>query len=78
MRYIVLLVVVPLAAAPLGAITTLLLLPLWRWLEARHGIEAVGHSGPAAWCYGASFLFWLVILGLVGIRMAKRAPHEST
>ncbi|HYC33444.1 MAG TPA: hypothetical protein VEB59_14245 [Gemmatimonadales bacterium] len=36
---------------PLAAVLTLALLPLWSWLEATRGIESVGHSGPAAWCY---------------------------
>lgn len=34
---------------------TLLLLPLWQWLEASFGIESIGHSGPAGWCYLAVF-----------------------
>jgi hypothetical protein len=27
------------------------LLPLWSWFEAAAGVEAIGHSGPAEWCY---------------------------
>lgn len=30
---------------------TILLVPLWRWIEADFGIEAIGHSGPAEWCF---------------------------
>jgi len=45
-----------LIAAPLSIVITILLLPLWRWLEATTGIESVGHSGPAEWCYAAVFL----------------------
>ena len=30
---------------------TFLLVPLWRWIEADFGIEAIGHSGPAEWCF---------------------------
>ena len=48
---------------PLGVLLTLLLLPLWRWLEDTVGIEAIGHSGPAAWCYGAAITA-CVVLGL--------------
>ena len=36
---------------PLSAVVTILLLPFWSWLEASSGVEAVGHSGPAVWCY---------------------------
>lgn len=39
---------------PLAYVLTVLLFPFWAWLETRTGIEAAGHSGPAAWC------FWLV------------------
>jgi hypothetical protein len=48
--------VVVLVAAPLSILTTFLLFPFWSWLEASTGIEAVGHSGPAEWCYAAVFL----------------------
>jgi hypothetical protein len=30
---------------------TILLVPLWRWIEADFGVEAIGHSGPAEWCF---------------------------
>jgi hypothetical protein len=43
-------------AAPLSILTTILLFPFWSWLEASAGIEAVGHSGPAGWCYAVVFL----------------------
>ncbi len=42
--------------------TTVLMLPLWSWLEASSGIESVGHSGPAVWCYGFVFILLLVML----------------
>lgn len=41
--------------APLSILLTILLAPLWRWLEGATGIESIGHSGPALWCYGAVF-----------------------
>jgi len=78
LRWIVRVGVSALAAAPLSVVTTLLLLPVWRWLEATTGIESIGHSGPAAWCYGASFLAWLAMLIVVGSRITKRAPDERT
>ena len=46
---------------PLGVLLTLLLLPLWRWLEGTVGIEAIGHSGPAAWCYGPAIAAFAVL-----------------
>ena len=53
---------------PLGVLLTLLLLPLWRWLEDTAGIEAIGHSGPAAWCYGAA----IVVLAVLGLALLWR------
>ena len=45
-----------LVALPLAAIVTFLLIPLWRWLEATTGVESIGHSGPANWCFVAVYL----------------------
>ena len=50
-RRVALVVAVLTAGVPLAAGFSLALLPLWRWLESATGIEAVGHSGPASWCY---------------------------
>jgi phosphotransferase system glucose/maltose/N-acetylglucosamine-specific IIC component len=44
-------VVLAFAAVPAAFIGTLLLYPLWSWIEATYGIESVGHSGPADWCF---------------------------
>ena len=30
---------------------TVFLVPLWRWIEKDFGVEAIGHSGPAEWCF---------------------------
>mgnify|MGYP003345110767 CR=1 FL=1 len=38
---------------------TILLVPLWRWIEADFGIEAIGHSGPAEWCF---YLVFAILL----------------
>jgi hypothetical protein len=40
-------------------------MPLWNWFENSHGIESVGHSGPADWCYLATFSV-VVILAVSG------------
>lgn len=39
---------------PGTALLTLLLAPLWAWVESRTGIECLGHSGPAGWCFVAT------------------------
>jgi ABC-type dipeptide/oligopeptide/nickel transport system permease component len=42
--------VAAIVSLPIGVILTIILLPLWSWLEATTGVESVGHSGPAYWC----------------------------
>ena len=49
------------AAMPIAIVSTILLTPFWSWLEASIAIEAVGHSGPAEWCY--LFIYILVVTG---------------
>ena len=36
---------------PAAFIITILLSPLWSWIEATYGIESIGHSGPSDWCF---------------------------
>lgn len=43
-------------AVPLGAVITVALFPFWSWIEASTGIESIGHSGPATWCFVATLL----------------------
>jgi hypothetical protein len=50
-----------LLCVPITFVTAFLLTPLWSWIEARYGIESLGHSGPAEWCFLATF----VVLALV-------------
>jgi hypothetical protein len=45
-------------ALPLSAVTTILLFPLWSWVEDSTGIESVGHSGPDGWCYVVVFFIF--------------------
>ncbi len=61
LRAVLLIVMVLLLSAPVSIVVTILLLPLWRWLESFSGIESIGHSGPAEWCYLA--VFTLIALG---------------
>jgi len=49
--------------------------PFWKWLERTTGLEAVGHSGPAEWCYLATFLVWVVAGAvLYAVRLGRRVP----
>ena len=57
-------------SAPLSILATILLSRFWSWFESTTGIESFGHSGPAEWCYVATFLilFLGAILALRGRR----------
>lgn len=59
------------AAAPFAFVAAAVLSPLWSWIEAATGLESMGHSGPATWCYLAT---WgaLSALGLLLWRTAAR------
>jgi len=48
-----------LIAAPVAFAGTIGLLPFWSWIEAKFAIESIGHSGPAEWCYVATYVFIL-------------------
>jgi hypothetical protein len=67
------LIVLALALSPL---VTLLLMPIWRWLEARSGLEAVGHSGPAGWCY--LLVFVLLASGAASALILRRSGSGRT
>ena len=61
-----------LLAVPVSVFVTLLLLPLWRWTEARLQVESVGHSGPAGWCFLASYALVTAVGGAVWSRRTRR------
>ena len=51
---------------PVTIFVTIALLPLWSAIERRYGIESVGHSGPADWCFWTVFVVYLAVtLGIV-------------
>ena len=61
-----------LLAVPVSVFVTLLLLPLWRWMEARLDVEAVGHSGPAGWCFIVSYVLVAAAGGLTWFHRRRR------
>jgi hypothetical protein len=60
-----------LLCAPLAAALTIALFPVWSWLEARFGVESVGHSGPADWCYGVVYAGCVIVIAS-GVLWSKR------
>jgi hypothetical protein len=55
------LVLVAGGALPITFVFTYSLMPLWRILERDFGIESVGHSGPASWCFGVVYTLALLV-----------------
>ncbi len=51
---------------PVAFVGTFLLAPFWGWLEGKTGIEMIGHSGAADWCFLAVYgvLLSFVSIGL--------------
>ena len=61
-----------------SAVITILLLPLWSWVEKRFQIESVGHSGPADWCYLATYVALVAIFALAGYASVRAVRPRPT
>jgi len=61
-------VVIVVLGVPITIAVTIALMPLWSLIERRYGIESVGHSGPADWC------FWVVFVIYLGVALAVARP----
>lgn len=72
-RRLIVFVLAALLIVPLAIGVTLLMMPFFSWIEARFGIEAVGHSGPAEWCYATVYVTMLAILTVVTKRVIDRS-----
>ena len=65
--------VIGLLGVPLTFFVTIALLPLWSAIERRYGIESVGHSGPADWCFWLVFALYLGAAWVVARLLRDRA-----
>ena len=63
-RVLFTLLAIVLLCAPLSIVATILLFPFWSWFEATTGVESVGHSGPAEWCYAVAFLILVAVIAI--------------
>jgi hypothetical protein len=61
--------------APLALAATFFLTPLWRWVEVHYGIEAIGHSGPATWCFG--LVYGSCLLSAIVTAWLLRTPRPD-
>ena len=64
-----------LVIAPLSIVATILLFPFWSWFEAATGIESVGHSGPAEWCFAVVFL--VLAASAVLVRLLRKRDSAN-
>lgn len=62
MRRAITFLILALLGVPLAVVLTLVSWQAWGWFEAATGIESLGHSGPASWCY---VFVYAVLLGLL-------------
>jgi predicted PurR-regulated permease PerM len=67
--------VVIITAIPSSIIITIILNPVWSWLEMSTGIESMGHAGPAEWCY--MLIFFLLILGATIIILISKQHRQK-
>ena len=62
---------------PITFAVTIALMPLWSMIERRYGIESVGHSGPADWCFWTVFGVYLFLAAMLAIGMRRPARGRS-
>ena len=60
---------------PIAFIVTILLSPLWSWIEATYGIESIGHSGPSDWCFYLVYgVLNALVFAFIGVYLRLRTP----
>lgn len=62
---------------PLAMLVTILMVPLWRWIESTYSIEAIGHSGPAEWCYMVVYAGMVTFAGIVWLCIRYKSLEKS-
>jgi len=67
--------------APVAIAITFFMMPLWSWVELHYQIESVGHSGPAEWCFLATYVVLAAVslstLALLTLTGRKRAATSD-
>lgn len=75
MKKLILFPAILLGAAPLAFIVTFLFCPFWGLLESVTGIESLGHSGPAAWCFYT--VYGLIVLASLAMWLFLRCKYPK-
>jgi len=58
-------------SCPPAFILTIVLMPLWSHIEATYGVESVGHSGPADWCFEVTYAALVAVVGAIAIAWGR-------
>jgi hypothetical protein len=66
-------VLVALVTLPAAAVATFLLIPVWSWFERVSAVESIGHSGPATWCFVATY----GLIFAIGLSLRRLIRGES-
>ena len=74
-RKIIWIIITILISSLLSVVVTIYLTPFWRWIEASTGIESIGHSGPAEWCYIFMFVLFISIF-IVAFSVNRRGKKK--
>lgn len=77
-RAVLLLVGIVVLSMPVTFVVTIPLMPVWSAIERRWGIESVGHSGPADWCFSLVFATCVTTFTLVARRLRRTKRGVST
>jgi len=73
-RFLVVLAIL-LISMPPAFMATLALTPFWSRIEARYGIESVGHSGPADWCFELTYVVVVAIVAASFAAIMRRSKR---
>lgn len=65
MNKVVMIIIIAVVCIPAAIAATLITSSFWAWFETTFKIESYGHSGPAEWCYLASYVILITICILV-------------
>lgn len=68
MKKVAVLLALGLMMVPLSAVIAFVLSPFWGWFEEKFGIEALGHSGPADWCFIVIYALLVLLARATGAR----------
>jgi hypothetical protein len=74
-RFLVALTILIISMPP-AFMLTIALLPLWSRVEATYGIESVGHSGPADWCFELTYVFVVAVVGASFAAVTRRSKRR--